>query len=111
MIQESTQETPVKASRIYLGLTSPNAPNAQSDILEREAWIYKKAEAFFPQGCSIYQGMGIWKSDQEPVLIVEIIHDDPNEAAHLARFAVLYKDFARQEAVMFCEQQLDVVMF
>ena len=101
----------MKSSRIYLGLSSPYAPNAQSDILEREAWIYKKAEAFFPQGCSIYQGMGIWKGDQEPVLIVEIIHDDSNEAAKLARFAVQYKDYARQEAVMFCEQRIDVVMF
>ena len=31
--------------------------------------------------------------------------------AKLARFAVQYRDYARQEAVMFCEQRIDVVMF
>ena len=98
-------------SRIYLGLNTPNGDNFDKAVEEREAWIATECEELFPQGCTTYDAVGIWKGDQERVIIVEIMHTSKTPADTLAKLGIAYKNYARQEAVFFTQQEITAVTF
>jgi len=97
----------MKVYRIYLGLTSPNLPNEPVDIQDWKEWIEAQAQEHFPYGITMIEGKGLWECSHEPVIILEVITWDRQQQRDLINLGGRYKDHARQEAVLFTEQEIE----
>lgn len=91
--------------RAFCGLNGPRGDDGRAT--DREALIVELCQKWFPNGCTTYDGVGLWAGNgQERTVIVEVVTDKSADSDLIRRLASEYKMLGNQESVMLTAQEL-----
>lgn len=78
-----------------------NIPASTQTVSDRQIFDFVRNQPFF-EGLTYFNAFGMWKTDLEKTLIIEVITDDFNKVVKLA---TMYKEMFLQESVLITQSQ------